>query len=145
MTGKTNGMTLGKISTEEPVLELRGITKSYPGVVALDGVDLKVNRNEIVGLIGENGAGKSTLMKILIGLIQPERGVYKLRGKVVTLRDPAKAAQLGVGMGSFKRVRSFQISPLWRICFSVTRSGFENLAFSLGAPCETLRPLPSLS
>jgi len=91
-------MTLGKISTEEPVLELRGITKSYPGVVALDGVDFKVNRNEIVGLIGENGAGKSTLMKILIGLIQPEQGVYKLRGRMVTLRDPAKAAQLGVGM-----------------------------------------------
>ncbi len=98
MTGKADGMTLGKISTEEPVLELQGITKSYPGVVALDGVDFNVNRNEIVGLIGENGAGKSTLMKILIGLIQPEQGVYKLRGKVVTLRDPAKAAQLGVGM-----------------------------------------------
>ena len=55
-----------------PVLELRGITKSYPGVVALDRVDFTVHRSEIIGLIGENGAGKSTLMKILIGLIRPD-------------------------------------------------------------------------
>ncbi len=85
-------------STKEPVLELRGIRKSYPGVVALDEVDFTVQRNEIVGLIGENGAGKSTLMKILIGLIQPDAGVYKLRGEAVTLRDPAHAARHGVGM-----------------------------------------------
>jgi ribose transport system ATP-binding protein len=86
------------IKTKEPVLELRRITKSYPGVVALDGVDFTVHRNEIVGLIGENGAGKSTLMKILIGLIQPDAGVYKLRGEPVLLRDPATAARRGVGM-----------------------------------------------
>jgi ABC-type sugar transport system ATPase subunit len=71
------------------VLELRQITKSYPGVVALDEVNFAVQRNEIVGLIGENGAGKSTLMKILIGLIQPDKGSYLLRGERVTLRDPA--------------------------------------------------------
>jgi ribose transport system ATP-binding protein len=83
---------------KEPVLELRRITKSYPGVVALDKVDFAVNHNEIVGLIGENGAGKSTLMKILIGLIQPDDGLYKLRGERITLRDPANAARHGVGM-----------------------------------------------
>jgi len=83
---------------KEPVLELRRITKSYPGVVALDKVDFTVNQNEIVGLIGENGAGKSTLMKILIGLIQPDEGLYKLRGERVTFRDPANAARHGVGM-----------------------------------------------
>ena len=81
---------------KEPVLELRRITKSYPGVVALDKVDFAVNHNEIVGLIGENGAGKSTLMKILIGLIQPDDGLYKLRGERITLRDPANAARHGV-------------------------------------------------
>ncbi len=85
-------------AVEELVLELRGIRKSYPGVVALDKVNLTIYRNEIVGLIGENGAGKSTLMKILIGLIQPDGGSYKLRGKPVTLRDPANAARHGVGM-----------------------------------------------
>jgi ABC-type sugar transport system ATPase subunit len=64
------------MKAKEPVLELRGITKSYPGVVALDRVDFTVYRSEIIGLIGENGAGKSTLMKILIGLIRPDEGLY---------------------------------------------------------------------
>jgi ribose transport system ATP-binding protein len=86
------------IKANEPVLELRQITKSYPGVLALDRVDFAVYRNEIVGLIGENGAGKSTLMKIIIGLIQPDEGLYRLRGAPVTLRDPATAARHGVGM-----------------------------------------------
>jgi ribose transport system ATP-binding protein len=86
------------MKAKEPVLELRGITKSYPGVVALDRADFTVYRSEIIGLIGENGAGKSTLMKILIGLIRPDEGLYRLRGKPVTLKDPANAAQHGVGM-----------------------------------------------
>jgi len=86
------------VTAKEPVLELRRITKSYPGVVALDGVDFTVYENEIVGLVGENGAGKSTLMKILIGLIQPDEGSYTLRRKLVALRDPASATRLGVGM-----------------------------------------------
>lgn len=81
-----------------PVLELQRITKSYPGVLALDAVDFTVYQNEIVGLVGENGAGKSTLMKILIGLIQPDEGSYKLRGQLVAIRNPASAAQVGVGM-----------------------------------------------
>jgi ribose transport system ATP-binding protein len=86
------------MTAKQPVLELRRITKSYPGVVALDAVDFTVYENEIVGLVGENGAGKSTLMKILIGLIQPDEGSYILRGESLTLRDPASAARLGVGM-----------------------------------------------
>src|SRR5260370_38600114 len=80
-----------------PVLELRRITKSYPGVVALDAVDFTVYENEIVGLVGENGAGKSTLIKILIGLIQPDDGSYYLRGETVALTDPENTAILGVG------------------------------------------------
>jgi ribose transport system ATP-binding protein len=86
------------MASKKPVLELQRITKSYPGVVALDEVNLTVHRNEIIGLIGENGAGKSTLMRILIGLIQPDEGTYKLRGERVVLRDPASAARHGVGM-----------------------------------------------
>ena len=86
------------MTAKNPVLELQRITKSYPGVVALDRVDFAVYENEIVGLVGENGAGKSTLMKILIGLIQPDEGSYRLRGKLVALRDPASATRLGVGM-----------------------------------------------
>src|SRR6201993_3656085 len=84
--------------TKELVLELRQITKSYPGVIALDGVNLAIYPNEIVGLVGENGAGKSTLMKILIGNVQPDRGSYRIRGQAVRLRDPAHAIRLGIGM-----------------------------------------------
>ena len=65
----------------EPVLELIGICKSYPGVQALSNVDLDVAVGEVVGLIGENGAGKSTLMKILGGVTQPSSGTIKLRGE----------------------------------------------------------------
>jgi len=85
-------------ATKELVLELHQITKSYPGVVALDGVNLAVYRNEMVGLVGENGAGKSTLMKILIGVVQPDRGAYRIRSEPVRLKDPDHAIRLGVGM-----------------------------------------------
>ncbi|HVP18182.1 MAG TPA: ATP-binding cassette domain-containing protein, partial [Spirochaetia bacterium] len=82
----------------DAVITLRGINKSYPGVVALDGVDFSIHEKEIVGLVGENGAGKSTLMKILIGLVQPDAGSVTLRGRSVTLKDPADAVRYGVGM-----------------------------------------------
>jgi ribose transport system ATP-binding protein len=85
-------------AAKELVLELRQITKSYPGVIALDGVNLGIFRHEIVGLVGENGAGKSTLMKILIGNVQPDQGSYQIRGQSVRLKDPAHAIRLGVGM-----------------------------------------------
>jgi ribose transport system ATP-binding protein len=87
-----------ELTATETVLALEQITKSYPGVVALDRVTFSVYRNEIVGLVGENGAGKSTLMKILIGLVQPDAGLYQLRGRRVTFKNPASAAQHGVGM-----------------------------------------------
>ena len=61
-------------ASQEAVLALRQITKEFPGVVALDRVDLTIGRNELLGLVGENGAGKSVLMKIMIGLIQPDGG-----------------------------------------------------------------------
>jgi ribose transport system ATP-binding protein len=80
------------------VFTLSGISKSYPGVVALDGVDFSVREKEVVGLVGENGAGKSTLMKILIGLVQPDKGSMILRGRPVAFKDPADAVRYGVGM-----------------------------------------------
>src|SRR5580704_6792446 len=64
-----------------PFLELNGISKTYPGVVALDGVSLSVSRGEIVGLIGENGAGKSTLMKVLGGVVEPTAGTIWVDGR----------------------------------------------------------------
>jgi ribose transport system ATP-binding protein len=81
-----------------PVLALRGIRKEYPGVVALDSVDMDVFPNEILGLVGENGAGKSTLMKVMIGLVQPDAGSLSLRGEQVTFSDPLRAVERGIGM-----------------------------------------------
>jgi ribose transport system ATP-binding protein len=82
----------------EAVLELSQITKEFPGVVALDRVDLTIGPHELVGLVGENGAGKSVLMKIMIGLIQPDGGSIRLRGKPITLKDPLDAIRNGIGM-----------------------------------------------
>ncbi|HET6438541.1 MAG TPA: sugar ABC transporter ATP-binding protein [Anaeromyxobacter sp.] len=83
---------------DELVLELRGIGKRFPGVIALQGIDLEVRAHEILGLVGENGAGKSTLMKILIGLERPDAGQILLRGRPVTLDGPDAAIHHGIGM-----------------------------------------------
>ncbi len=72
---------------DEYVLEVRKISKSFPGVKALDEVDLAVKPNEIVGLVGENGAGKSTLLKILIGAYQPDAGEFIIRGEEVQIKS----------------------------------------------------------
>src|SRR5450755_2309080 len=64
----------------EPFLRLAGITKTYPGVVALDDVSLSVRQGEVIGLVGENGAGKSTLMKILGGIAAPSSGIIHIDG-----------------------------------------------------------------
>ena len=79
-------------------LEVRGLVKSYPGVKALDGVDLVVRQNEVLGLAGENGAGKSTLLKALVGLVRPDGGEIWVRGEKVRLRSVVDAADHGIGM-----------------------------------------------
>ncbi|MCP9213221.1 ABC transporter ATP-binding protein [Streptomyces cucumeris] len=81
-----------------PLLELRGITKSYGAVTACDTVDLRVDAGEIHGLLGENGAGKSSLMKVLLGLVRRDSGTVLVRGEAVALDSPQEAAELGIGM-----------------------------------------------
>ena len=81
-----------------PALEMRGITKRYPGVVANDGIDLSVAPGEIHALLGENGAGKSTLMNILYGLARPDSGAILLGGEEVHVTGPADAIARGIGM-----------------------------------------------
>jgi ABC-type uncharacterized transport system ATPase subunit len=83
---------------QAPRLELRGISKRYPTVIANDEVDLTVNVGEIHALIGENGAGKSTLMKIVYGVIRPDAGSIVWQGREVAIPNPAAARQLGIGM-----------------------------------------------
>ena len=81
-----------------PVLELRGITKQFPGVLANDHVDLDLRRGEIHALLGENGAGKSTLMNILYGLYKADSGEVVLGGKTVSFSSAKDAIEAGIGM-----------------------------------------------
>jgi simple sugar transport system ATP-binding protein len=81
-----------------PVLELRGITKKFPGVLANDHIDITLNKGEILALLGENGAGKTTLMNILYGLYRPDEGQILVNGQAVDVQSPHDAIQRGVGM-----------------------------------------------
>lgn len=81
-----------------PVLELRGITKRFPGVLANDHIDLTVEKGEIHALLGENGAGKTTLMNILYGLYNPDEGEIYVNGEKMVVRSPIDAIKAGVGM-----------------------------------------------
>ncbi len=81
-----------------PVLEMRGITKQFPGVVANDNVDFKLEKGEIHALLGENGAGKTTLMKILYGLYEADEGMVLVNGKEISIKEPNDAISLGIGM-----------------------------------------------
>jgi general nucleoside transport system ATP-binding protein len=86
------------VSANDLVLEMRGIRKEFPGVVANDDVNLDVRRGEVHALLGENGAGKSTLMNILCGLYRPDAGRILLQGKPVEFASARDAIQVGIGM-----------------------------------------------
>ncbi|MBN1262235.1 MAG: ABC transporter ATP-binding protein [Anaerolineae bacterium] len=81
-----------------PILEMQGITKRFPGVLANDHVDLELYPGEVLALLGENGAGKSTLMNVLVGLYRPDEGEIYVRGKRAEIHSPKDAAALGIGM-----------------------------------------------
>ncbi len=83
---------------EDTILEFRQITKQFPGVKALDRINLKIRRTEIHAIVGENGAGKSTLMKIAAGLYQPDEGEVILAGQAVQLKNAEEALKLGIAM-----------------------------------------------
>ena len=93
------------------VIEMCGITKEFPGIIANDDITLQLKRGEIHALLGENGAGKSTLMSVLFGLYQPEKGEIRKNGEVVSIKDPNDANALGIGMvhQHFKLVDVFTV------------------------------------
>ncbi len=82
----------------EVVLEARGITKRFPGVLANDNVSLSLHKGEILALLGENGAGKSTLMNVVYGLYHPDEGEVYVRGEAIQLNSPRDAIDAGIGM-----------------------------------------------
>ncbi|MCL5045706.1 MAG: ABC transporter ATP-binding protein, partial [Actinobacteria bacterium] len=84
------------------MLELRGVSKSFGGVSAVEDVDLEVRRGEIVGLIGPNGAGKTTLFNLIAGVFKPTRGTVKFQGKDITGQRPHRVSRAGIA-------RTFQI------------------------------------
>ncbi|MFD0674301.1 ABC transporter ATP-binding protein [Cohnella sp. GCM10027633] len=94
------------------VVEMRNITKRFPGIVANDRVDFELKQGEIHALLGENGAGKSTLMNILFGLYQPDEGEIFVNGEGVVIDGPNKAIKLGIGMvhQHFKLVHPFTVT-----------------------------------
>ena len=109
MENRSQGKAEG---TQTPyAIEMLGITKKFPGIIANDNITLQLRRGEIHALLGENGAGKSTLMSVLFGLYQPEEGTIKKDGKVVAIRNPNDATALGIGMvhQHFKLVECFTV------------------------------------
>lgn len=150
-------MTMPAVSN---VLALAGISKSFPGVKALDSVALNIAAAEVVALIGENGAGKSTLIKILAGIHQPDSGSIRIGGEVVELRSPRNAAQHGIAIihQELELVDSLDVAanvflgrePTWGgpakfIDSKKIRSKTEEILIRLRAPISARAQVGSLS
>lgn len=112
-----------------PRLQMRAISKRYPGCLANDAIDLSIEAGEIHALLGENGAGKSTLMKIIYGVTQPDSGSLVWEGQALTMRNPAQARSLGIGM-------VFQHFSLFE-----TLTVAQNIALAMGAQAGSPKQL----
>ena len=110
----------------EYIIEMRNITKEFPGIKANDNITLQLKRGEIHALLGENGAGKSTLMSVLFGLYQPDEGEILKNGEVVKINNPNDATALGIGMvhQHFKLVECFTVLDNIILGAEDTRFGF---------------------
>ena len=134
-------------------LQLSGITKAYPAVVANDGVSLTVQPGEIHAVLGENGAGKSTLMKIIYGAVQADQGTVQFDGREVKIRNPQEARALGIAM-VFQHFSLFETltvaenvllgldatHDLAQVTQQITAKAQE-----YGLPIDPLRPVHTLS
>jgi len=107
-------------------LEMAGITKRFPGVLANDDVTIEVRAGEILALLGENGAGKTTLMNILYGLYQPDAGTIRINGQPVNISSPRQAIEVGIGMVH----QHFMLVPTLTVA--------ENVALGLASPGPVL-------
>ncbi len=147
------------------LVSLRGIRKSFPGVVANDGADLEVAAGEVHALLGENGAGKTTLMNVLAGLYQPDAGEIRVAGRRVALRSPRDAYRHGIGMvhQHFRLVPSFTVAENillgleashdgagrpavgWRLRIRDHRAHIARVAQAFDLPVEVDAPVWQLS
>ncbi len=108
-----------------PILEVRNVTKRFPGVLANDRVSFSLEKGEILAFLGENGAGKSTLMNILYGLYRQDEGEFEVRGTPVNIDDPNDAIALGIGMVH----QHFQLVPVFTVAENIVM-GTEPTRFS---------------
>lgn len=96
----------------EPIIQMKNITKRFPGIIANSNVSIDIKKGEIYAILGENGAGKSTLMSMLFGMYEPDEGEIYIRGNKETITNPAHAARLNIGMvhQHFKLVQNYTIT-----------------------------------
>ncbi len=111
----------------EPVLELKGITKRFPGVLANDHIDLTLQKGEIHALLGENGAGKSTLMNILYGLYTQDEGEFFINGKKIEINSSREAIQAGIGMVH----QHFMLVPVFSVIDNVMLGDEEEINYGI--------------
>ncbi len=107
---------------EQPILQAKKITKTFPGVLALDSVDFDLHPGEVHVLLGENGAGKSTLMKVLAGAYQPDAGTILLNGQERRLANPRQAQKLGVGI----IYQEFNLVPYMNVAQNIFQGRFPH-------------------
>ena len=146
-------MTDALHTTAPPRLELRGITKRFPGVVANDDVSFAVAPGEIHALLGENGAGKSTLVKIIYGVLHADEGSMLWQGEPVRVADPHAARSLGIGM-VFQHFSLFEaMTVLENIALGVDDVAdmralarkIEEVSHAYGLPLDPSREVHTLS
>jgi ABC-type uncharacterized transport system ATPase subunit len=112
------------VADEPPILELRGITKRFPGIVANDRIDFDLRRGEVHALLGENGAGKSTLMNVVYGLYRPDEGEIAINGERTVLSSPSDAIGRGIGMVH----QHFMLIPVMTVAENIVLGNEPNAA-----------------
>jgi len=144
------------MSKKETLLSVQGLTKVFPGVIALDNIDFDLRKGEIHALVGENGAGKSTFAKILAGAYTPTKGDIYLNGRKVNIRDPLHALNLGIGMvyqerdlvPYFTAIENIflgrELSHFGFICPSLMRKKVRDLMKEIGVWLEIDQPVSEL-
>ncbi|MFN8622749.1 MAG: ABC transporter ATP-binding protein [Chloroflexota bacterium] len=141
--------------TSVPAVELSGITKAFPGVIANDRISLRAMHGEVLCLLGENGAGKSTLMSILSGLYQPDAGTIKVEGREVRIDSPKDGRELGIGMvyqhlsliPTLTVLENLMLgsNPGWVLDEAAARAHLKELADTLGVTVDAEARIGSLA